>query len=83
MPRVRYTVTPAWQEVNGGLACVITADVISKKGHIQFNESASPDTALNMLPNPNVQVIQTENKPVFVRSDVPGYEIVVDISTPA
>lgn len=79
MARTRYSVTPLWTLVNGGVKCIVTTDVINKKGNIEFNDVPNdPDTALRLLPNPNFQLEQLEDKPVYVRSDVEGYEIVVD-----
>ena len=79
MARTRYVVDGTWTEINGAIACTITFDCISRKGHVQFNEV--PDetpTILKLHAQPNDQIEQNENKSVYVRSDQEGYEIVVD-----
>lgn len=79
MARTRFIVTPVWTLVNAGVKCIVTMDVINKRGNIEFNDVPNdPETALRILPNPNFQLEQLEDKPVYVRSNIEGYEIVVD-----
>ena len=79
MSRTRVTVTTSWQEVNASTACVVTIDRVAKKGGIFFNDSSgAADTQLALYPKPNWQIEQDEDKPLFVRADEDGWEIVVD-----
>lgn len=83
MARVRWVVTDSWQLVNNSYRSVITVDVMNRCAKIQFNETPSDVQALEMIALPNTQIIQNEDKPVYVRASAPGYEIVVDYSVPS
>jgi hypothetical protein len=72
-------VTSDWTKVNNDAVCVITFDEISRKGHVEFNDTpGETSTMLKVHAQPNDQVQQNENKPVYVRSNEDGYQIVVD-----
>ena len=82
MPRSRLIVTTDWQQANTGLSCVLTVDKMVRRGYIEFNDTPTGDTTLKTLVNVNYQFWQCEDKAVWVRSDLQGFELVIDERAP-